>query len=108
MAGRKPGTKKTGGRVKGTPNKLTADVKGMILEALSRVGGVDYLVEQAEANPTAFMTLVGKVLPLQLTGENGDPIKIEQVQSEADAFTRSILGLATRAGTASGTGETQH
>lgn len=44
MAGRKPGTPKTGGRQKGTPNKLTADVKAMILEALDKAGGVKYLV----------------------------------------------------------------
>lgn len=44
MAGRKPGTPKTGGRQKGTPNRLTSDVKAMILEALDKAGGVSYLV----------------------------------------------------------------
>jgi hypothetical protein len=44
MAGRKPGSPKTGGRKKGTPNKLTADVKAMVLEALDRAGGVSYLL----------------------------------------------------------------
>jgi hypothetical protein len=29
---------------------------------------VAYLELQAEANPTAFMALMGKVLPLQVTG----------------------------------------
>lgn len=76
MAGRKPGTPKTGGRKKGTPNKLTADVKAMILEALDRKGGVDYLVKQADDNPTAFMTLVGKVLPLQVTGDADNPVAV--------------------------------
>lgn len=65
------GTPKTGGRLKGTPNKLTADLKSMILGALSEVGGQKYLAEQAEKNPAAFMTLIGKVLPLQVTGEGG-------------------------------------
>jgi hypothetical protein len=40
----------------------------MILKALDGAGGVDYLQRQAEENPTAFLTLVGKVLPLQLSG----------------------------------------
>jgi hypothetical protein len=35
MAG--PGAPKTGGREKGTPNKLTADVRAMILAALDHV-----------------------------------------------------------------------
>lgn len=52
------------GRPKGVPNKTTRAVKEMVLEALDRAGGVKYLVEQAEENPTAFLTLVGKTLPL--------------------------------------------
>jgi len=60
------GSEKTGGRKKGVPNKITADLKGMILTALSDVGGKDYLVEQAKENPTAFLTLVGKVLPKEV------------------------------------------
>jgi len=35
----------------------------MILGALNEVGGMDYLAQQATANPAAFMTLLGKVLP---------------------------------------------
>lgn len=61
----KPGERR-GGRVKGTPNKVTADVRQMVLEALSMAGGAEYLLNQAFENPAAFMTLVGKVLPLQV------------------------------------------
>lgn len=61
------------GRPKGIPNKMTMQVKEMILAALDKAGGVDYLVEQANTSPAAFLTLVGKVLPLQVdanhTGE---------------------------------------
>jgi hypothetical protein len=66
--------KKTGGRTKGTPNKVTGELKEMILTALDRAGGVEYLVAQSESSPTAFLTLVGKVLPLQVNGagENGE------------------------------------
>ena len=60
------GTEKTGGRKKGVPNKITADLKGMILSALDDVGGKKYMVEQAKENPTAFLTLVGKVLPKEV------------------------------------------
>jgi hypothetical protein len=42
------GQAKTGGRRKGTPNKLNADVKAMILAALHSAGGQRYLVRQAK------------------------------------------------------------
>jgi len=35
----------------------------MILGALDDKGGREYLARQADENPTAFMALVGKVLP---------------------------------------------
>ncbi|SDQ42361.1 hypothetical protein [Pseudoxanthomonas sp. CF125] len=72
MAGK--GQPKTGGRAKGTTNKLTADVKAMVLEALDKAGGVTYLLKQAQTNPNAFMTLVGKVLPLTLAGDPDHPL----------------------------------
>lgn len=63
------------GRPKGVRNKTTTAVKEMILQALANKGGVKYLEEQAVKNPTAFLTLVGKVLPLDvnanLSGEVG-------------------------------------
>lgn len=72
---RPKGTPKTGGRAKGTPNKTTGQVKDMVLTALGNVGGVKYLERQANENPTAFMTLVGKVIPLQVAGDPDNPVK---------------------------------
>lgn len=67
------------GRPKGSQNKATAALKDMILTALDTAhpeGAVAYLKEQASENPVAFMTLVGKVLPLQVNGagEGGEHI----------------------------------
>lgn len=73
------GKPKTGGRQKGTPNKTTGDVKAMILDALNGAGGAAYLQRQAEDNPAAFMTLVGKVLPLQVSGADGGPLIVKVV-----------------------------
>lgn len=79
-----------GGRQKGTPNKTTGAVKEMVLQALSNKGGVKYLERQADENPTAFMTLVGKVIPLQVAGDEDNPIKtvheivIRGVRSDQD------------------------
>jgi len=68
--------RKTGGRQKGTPNKLTADLKGMILSALDEAGGIEYLRRRADDSPAAFLSLVGKVLPMQVTGDPNNPVSI--------------------------------
>lgn len=62
------------GRPRGAQNKMTKELKGMILEALDNAGGIDYLARQAEEKPAAFLALVGKVLPMtvQGPGENGE------------------------------------
>ena len=64
------------GRPKGSVNKTTVEVKAMVLAALDGAGGIDYLVQRAQDPRTAsaFLTLVGKVLPLQVTGADGGAI----------------------------------
>lgn len=64
------------GRPKGSPNKITADIRSAIVQAFDKVGGVNYLVVQARENPQAFLTLLGKVLPKEVTGEDGGPITV--------------------------------
>lgn len=65
------------GKPKGAVSKNTAAIKDMILAALSEAGGVDYLVDRANDPKTAaaFLGLVGKVLPMQVTGVDGDAIQ---------------------------------
>lgn len=58
--------RKTGGRVKGTPNKLTADIRSAIETAFHQVGGAEYLERIAKTEPAVFCGLLGKVLPTQL------------------------------------------
>lgn len=67
--------KKTGGRRKGSTNKLTGELKDLILQALAGAGGVEYLKQRAVDSPAAFLSLVGRVLPLQVGGANGEPLK---------------------------------
>lgn len=72
------------GRPKGSKNKTTVELKTMILNALDSAGGERYLAERA-ADPrtaSAFLTLVGKVLPLQLTGKDGGAMVFERIVRE--------------------------
>jgi hypothetical protein len=85
--------RKTGGRQKGTPNKLTADVKEMVLKALAQAGGVDYLYQRSQDEPKAFLALVGRILPMQVTGEDGGAlvIRVQQIappSEQAKAWTK--------------------
>lgn len=77
-----------GGSRKGIPNKTTAQLKDMILQALDGAGGVDYLQTQAKEKPAAFLALVGKVLPMTVQGTGPDgshlfrKIVVEVVKAE--------------------------
>lgn len=86
MANRNPKPPNAGkGRPKGVPNKTTALLKDAILRAAEQAGNkvgdqgmVSYLEHQAVENPGPFMSLLGKVLPMQIagTGEDGEPTAI--------------------------------
>lgn len=72
---------KTGGRKKGTPNKLTAPLKEAILMAAEGAhpdGMVGYLTEQAKTNPSSFNMLLGKVLPTTLANDPTNPLPAPQ------------------------------
>jgi hypothetical protein len=65
------------GKPKGATNKNNQAIRDMIAAALDQVGGVDYLAARATDPKTAsaFLSLVGKVMPIQVTGGDGDAIK---------------------------------
>ena len=58
------------------PNKVTKELKEMILTALDEAGGAEYLTKRANDPRTAsaFLSLIGKVLPMtvQGPGEGGE------------------------------------
>ena len=58
------------GRKKGSENKIPASVKEMILAALDAVGGQQYLEEQAQTNPQAFLSLLGRIIPSEIKVDN--------------------------------------
>lgn len=75
------------GRPKGTPNKTTTALKEAILAAAAEHGEDDagkdglqgYLRKVAREDVKAFTGLLGKVLPLQVTGDGGAPIGLKVV-----------------------------
>lgn len=68
------------GRRKGTPNKTTALLKDAILAAATAAGGEGglqaYLELQAKTNSTPFLSLLGKVIPLQIAGDPDAPVQM--------------------------------
>jgi hypothetical protein len=79
------------GRPKGVPNKISASVKQAIEEAFNGVGGAAYLMQQAQENPQAFLTLLGKIIPAQVQADvtsNG--------RSIADMQTAVLAALAKK------------
>lgn len=62
------------GRPKGSTNKVTRELKDMILGALDNAGGVAYLTQRANDPKTAaaFLNLVGKTLPMTVNGSGPD------------------------------------
>jgi len=79
------GQPKSGGRQKGSPNKVTGMLKDAILEAANlagedlaeneteaNAGKVTYLRKMAIKHPAAFLSLVGRVIPMQLEGTTDD------------------------------------
>lgn len=73
---RPKGLAKTGGRQKGTRNKAP-ELRLLISQALERVGGVDYLARQAEANPGPFMALLGRLLPREMHAEISGELSVK-------------------------------
>lgn len=70
------------GRPKGVPNKTTQLLKDAILKAATDAGNGDmaaYLERQAKENPGPFMSLLGKVLPMQVTGPDGGALEISVI-----------------------------
>lgn len=78
------GHKKFGtGRTKGTPNRSTRLLKEAIILAAEAVGQdgkgkdklVGYLMWLAKTEPSTFGSLLGKLLPLQITGKDDKAIE---------------------------------
>jgi len=77
------------GRPRGMKNKTTKMLKDALLAAAAKAGGkagmIGYLAEQAEKNPGPFMSLLGKVLPLQVANADGEDKFVIEIIKFADS-----------------------
>ena len=82
--GRPKGTPKTGGRQKGTQNRTTTAAKEAIEMAAEGLGGYKRMIEWAKEDPinerTFWGTMYPKLLPLQVTGNDGAPLVPATIQ----------------------------
>jgi hypothetical protein len=73
-----------------------------VLAALAAKGGQKYLEKQADENPTAFLTLLGKVLPTTINANariTMDPSEMTDAEIVAElAATRVADGTAEEEG----------
>ena len=72
--------RKTGGRRKGSSNRVTASIKEAFRQAFDERGGVPKLLEWADTEPTAFYNLIGRLVPTEMTGPEGGPLTITIVR----------------------------
>ena len=71
------------GRQPGSPNKTTQSLKEALLKAASAAGDGDmvaYLTKMALEQPSSFLALLGRVLPLQLQSEGKNELIIRRVE----------------------------
>ena len=87
------GSPKTGGRKKGTSNKITADVREAILEAFHMAGGVEYLRALAFSDPKAFCTLLAKIIPAKVAGDEENPSALRVTRRSPYPTRRESNGL---------------
>ena len=64
------------GRKPGSPNKLTRNMREIIMVAFTKAGGCDYLVRQSKEEPKAFMALLGRVVPQEVSVHLGGGIDL--------------------------------
>lgn len=56
-------------------------LRELTIEALRKLGGVDYLVALGREQPGLFAALLGRVMPLQVQGDKENPVAVEIVHS---------------------------
>ena len=70
---------KSGGRVAGTPNKVTATVKDNIIAVFNRLDGTAGMAKWAIDNPTQFYQIYAKLLPMDINANLTGDLSITHI-----------------------------
>ena len=79
MKGKPKGLPKSGGRIKGIPNKTTTTVREAFENAFKLLQEDDEanVISWGKNNTTEFYKLSSKLIPLQITGDPNAPLTIQ-------------------------------
>ena len=85
MPGKPKGLPKTGGRKKGTPNRITRTAKEAYAYAFDALGGAERLHEWAQSDPNnlrEFYRLHARLIPIEMTGKDGTDLMPSTIRIE--------------------------
>lgn len=88
MRGRKKGTEKTGGRDKGTPNRVTAVSQDAIAAALAGCSDkIQAALSRLERDPYLYIQAVTKLLPFVVPKKTDITSEGQKIQSDLTGLT---------------------
>lgn len=70
------------GRPKGVPNKITSDIRQMIVDVVDKIGGAERMLQWAQSSPEAekafWTVLVPRILPKEINigGQADNPLNL--------------------------------
>ena len=67
---------------------MSGTAKENVIAVFTRLGGTAAMAEWARENPNDFYRLYGKLIPNQVTGEDGGPIQVALSKIELVALTK--------------------
>lgn len=68
------------GRPKGSPNKVSNDVRLQILGTYKKLGGDKFMLEWAKQEPTEFMKIYAKLIPREEKVTMDATVAIKQIE----------------------------
>jgi len=80
---------KTGGRKRGTPNRVTLSVKQAVLDTFSALGGAKHMTKWARKNPSEFYRIAAKLVP------PGGPVAIDSLTGSLVEQGQAVLAALT-------------
>jgi hypothetical protein len=93
--------RKTGGRQKGTPNRVSATARDNIIRAFDDLGGVPALVEWAKANRADFYRIYARLLPVEshIGGADGGAVEVDLAGGKEKLLQMLLPEIYTAGGT---------